>query len=86
MTLISTYGLIVFTAFVPDPEARYKCGWVLIGITFTILTENILVLLYESITDSIRKGKIKLAKRKYQKAMIAKKLKNKFFDISALMK
>ena len=44
LTLVCTYGLIIFTDFVPNPEARYQCGWVLIGITCGILTLNIAVL------------------------------------------
>ena len=70
MTLISSYGLIVFTDFVPSPEARHQCGWVLIALTFAILAVNLCVIIYESIADSIRRGKIRMAKRKYQKASL----------------
>ena len=67
MTLISSYGLIVFTDFVPSPETRFLFGWVIIAATFAILAVNLCVLIYESIADSCRQGKIRMSKRKYQK-------------------
>ena len=63
LTLIATYGLFIFTSFVPDPVARYQVGWVIVGITCVILISNISVLFYRAIADGIRSCKIK--KHKY---------------------
>ena len=65
MCLVSTYMLIIFTDFVPDPWARYTCGWALILITLSILTVNCFVLFKETITNLKHAFKIKLLKRKY---------------------
>ena len=65
LTLICTYGLIIFTEFVPEASARYTSGWVLIGLTLSILVINMIVLLYKSITGLWRKGKIWMRKYKY---------------------
>ena len=69
MTLLSTYGLFIFTEFVPDPIARYQFGWCVIFITLGILAFNILVLLITSLTDSCRKNKIRKSKKAYMKIM-----------------
>ena len=65
LTLICTYGLIIFTDFVPEASARYKSGWVLIGLTLSILAINMIVLLYTSLTGLWRKGKIMMRKNKF---------------------
>ena len=44
LTLLATYGLVLFTEFVPSPNARYQVGWVVVGITGAILTLNISVM------------------------------------------
>ena len=67
LTLICTYGLIIFTDFVPEANARYNSGWVLIGLTLLILVINMIVLFYLSISGLWRKGKIRLKKYKYSK-------------------
>ena len=59
MCLISTYGLIIFTDFVSDPLARYKCGWALISITLSILAVNCFILFKETIVNFCHVGKIK---------------------------
>ena len=51
----------------PDPEARYKFGWVVIGITFLILVVNISVMLRQSISDALRSCKLKRLKKQYNK-------------------
>ena len=76
MTLISTYGLIIFTNFVPDPLARYQCGWMLIGICCGILAINICVLIYTTIVDTTRAAKMKKTKRRYNLIMKRRKLIN----------
>ena len=69
MTLLSTYGLFIFTEFVPDPSARYQFGWNIIFITLGILAFNIFVLLITSIADSCRNYKIRKSKKQYQKIL-----------------
>ena len=73
MCLLSTYGMIVFTDFVPDPNARYQFGWVIIGITMAILVVNTLIMFYMTITGGYRSVKIKHSKRKYMNTLRARK-------------
>ena len=58
LALITSYGLIIFTDFVGDPEARFQCGWVLIGLTLTILVINMLIMGSNTIANLYHKAKI----------------------------
>ena len=66
-TLIATYGLIVFTPFVPHPEARYEFGWALIGVTILILIANVLVMCYTTIREICWKAKLRRHKHHVRK-------------------
>ena len=44
MTLMCTYSLCLFSAFVPDPYARYQCGWQLISLVLLMLGFNLAVI------------------------------------------
>ena len=52
LTLLATYGLILFTEFVPSPDARYKVGWVIVGITGAILTLNVSVMVFTGFKEA----------------------------------
>ena len=69
LTLISTYTLFVFTQFVPEPEARYKIGWALVGVVSISLASNILIIFHESAVSSIRRLRMKYQRRKYNAKM-----------------
>ena len=73
MSLIATYGLIIFTDFVPNVEARFQCGWALIAITMTILVINMLTMISLTLKDTFRTIKLKKRKRKYLKVMERRK-------------
>lgn len=57
--LLAVYCLILFTEFVPGPEIRYKCGWAMIAVTFTLIAVNMTVVISTSIKDMVKKGKHK---------------------------
>ena len=44
MTLVCSYSLIMFSAFVPDAEMRYLCGWYLVLLVLITLAINLLVI------------------------------------------
>ena len=57
--MLATYGLILFTEFVPSPDARYKVGWVIVGITGAILSLNISVMVFTGVKGALLKCKLK---------------------------
>ena len=62
MNLMSTYPLFLFTDFVPDKEAQYNCGWVMILITVVIIAVNSAVILTITLKHLINKCKMKFKK------------------------
>ena len=66
LTLVCTYSLIVFSAFVPDATTRYLCGWYLIALVVLTLLVNISIMVITSLFASIRtcKRKVKICKQK----------------------
>ena len=49
LTLVCSYSLITFSAFVPDAETRYLCGWYIIALVALMLAVNLGVIFYKSI-------------------------------------
>ena len=45
LTLLCTYGLFMFSDFVPDAETRYKNGWpLIILITLTVAINTVIII------------------------------------------
>ena len=49
VTIICTYSLICFSAFVPDASTRYLCGWVLIGLVSFLVLFNLVFVMIQGI-------------------------------------
>ena len=64
LILIGSYGLMVFTEFVPDVETRYKNGWAMIAVVAFTIGINMMFLIGSNIKDICRK--IKLAWLRYK--------------------
>ena len=77
LLIVCTYSLICFSAFVPDASTRYKCGWALIGLICFLMLFNLILLVIQSISISIRAIKLRLQRRRNIKAMKVKMLKTK---------
>ena len=73
MTLVSTYSLFVFSAFVPEAGTRYLCGWYLIGLVALMISINLVVIIGSSLKNSFRRCKLKCIKRKRMRQMQKKK-------------
>ena len=69
LTLVATYGLILFTDFLPSPEAKYKMGWAMIAIIFLILVLNFSVMAFSTLRSMYRKCKRTIKKKKYERAV-----------------
>ena len=69
MTLISTYSLFVFSAFVPEAKTRYLCGWYLIGLVGIMISLNLIIIIGLSFKTSLRRLKLKCIKRKKLREM-----------------
>ena len=62
--LLSTYILYTFTDWVSDEDIRYSLGWVVIGLIVLNLTNNIIVLVIQAISQVIYKVKVYRYKQK----------------------
>ena len=64
------YSLPMFSAFVPDPETRYQCGWQLIILMALTLFINLSVIVIQAI-----KGIFAKCKRYFRKYQAKKEMK-----------
>ena len=64
LTLICTYSLVMFSAFVPDLETKYNCGWYLVTIVIVFIAINLVLILAQAIGRSLKKCRQKCHKRK----------------------
>ena len=65
--MVSTYFMLGFSTFIPDPDARYTIGWLNIGFLAFMLNLNIGIILYRHLSKLHRYLKLKYTKRAYQK-------------------
>ena len=63
LTLMCSYSLITFSAFVPDAETRYLCGWELIVLVLFTLALNLVVIIGQGLKQCIRRCKLKNKRR-----------------------
>ena len=74
LTIVCTYSLICFSAFVPDARARYLCGWALIGLICFLMLSNLTMIMIQGIKIIIRAIRLRLKRCKNRKAMKVKML------------
>ena len=67
LTLMCCYSLIMFSAFVPDAQTRFLCGWELVGLVALIVIINLCVITYSSLKRSIWRCKLKKIRRQKMK-------------------
>ena len=65
--MMSTYFLLGFSNFIPDPYARYTIGWLNIGFFLIMLSSNIGIILYRNMSKLRRYLKLKYTKIAYLK-------------------
>ena len=64
LTLLCTYSLCMFSAFVPEARTRYLCGWQLIGLVSLMIALNLIIIIFTSIRSSINRCKLKCIRRR----------------------
>ena len=67
LTLVCSYSLFIFSAFVPDAGTRYLMGWQLIVLVLMTLGFNLAVIFYGAIKLAIQKCKHKIKRRNWEK-------------------
>jgi hypothetical protein len=67
---VSCYFLFLFTDLVLDNDRRYSCGWALCLHLAVSIAINFAVVVYESVTDIIRKVKVWWYKRKLRNQLL----------------
>jgi hypothetical protein len=80
---VSCYFLFLFTDLVLDNERRYSCGWALCLHLVISIVINFSVVVYESVTDLIRKIKMLWFKRKVKIHMMGRRSENHQASVSA---
>ena len=63
--MISTYFLLGFSNFIPDPDSRYKIGWIIIGLFIFFLSSNVGIILHKHIRQLRRYLMLKYTKHAY---------------------
>ena len=63
LTLMCSYSLITFSAFVPDAETRYQCGWEIIVLLVLSIAINLVVIIGQGLKLCIRRCKLKNKRR-----------------------
>ena len=63
VTIVCTYGLICFSAFVSDARTRYLCGWVMIGLISFLVLFNLVFVIKQGIQITSKAIKLRLIRR-----------------------
>ena len=59
LTLICSYSLCMFSAFVPEARSRHICGWQLVGLVGFMIAINLAIIIFTTIKSSIRRCRLK---------------------------
>lgn len=66
LVIMCSYSLIMFSSMVFDAQTRYECGWYLIALVIFTISMNLVVILVQTISKSLKHIKLRIIRAKNQ--------------------